>query len=146
MVNDLTEQEPITLEENVIDLNSFSSSKSNGINSRYVGAGVITIINSERNGKRIILSKELMEELLEPELVQIAFSSNEIAIGEEIPNNDHHFNVRKNGAKGVIYSAGLIQEITGLFNLDFSNKVSVTFYQVRYFTQGTSKVAIITVP
>ena len=140
------EQAPILdMEPKATDLSCFLSSKSSGENSRSLPSGVMSVINSKRCGKRVTISKELTNELNNPEVLQFAFNENEIAIGEDIPENDHFFTVKVSGAKGVIYSSSLVLEITDLFNLDYSDKVSITFYQVRYVTNGGKKVAIVTV-
>ena len=127
------------------NLSRFFSSASNGTNSRVAGSGIITIVNSKKNGKRITFSKELMEELEEPKAVQISFHDHEIAVGEDLPNNDHYFHPKKYGVKGVVYSADLVQEITNRFGLDFSDRVSITLVDVQYVTNNQKKVAIIKV-
>ncbi|MGG3162164.1 MULTISPECIES: hypothetical protein [unclassified Geobacillus] len=128
-----------------VDLSRFSPSISNGSITGTGEAGVLSIINSKSNGKRITLSSQLLEKLGCPRRVQFSFSDDEIAVGEELPENTHSFNVNKYGAKGVIYSAGLVQEITERFDLDFTSRVSITFRDVRYVPIGDKNVAIITV-
>lgn len=127
------------------DENSFVPSSSQGKAKRTGKAGVVSIVNSKENGKRITLSKECWEKINKVSNVQVAFSDTQIAISEELPDNEHYFHVRTYGAKGVIYSKDLVEEITELFALDFSDKVSITLYEVEYVKNGDHTVAIITV-
>jgi hypothetical protein len=89
--------------------------------------GVASAINSKANGKRFTLSKELMELLGNPESVEIGFTDIGIVLSKKLPENGAEFRIRKCGNKGVIYSSSLVQEITEQFDLDFSDKVSITF-------------------
>ncbi|MCM3625509.1 hypothetical protein M4D70_25360 [Brevibacillus borstelensis] len=137
--------DPIETEGEETGLSDFSPSSSNGASPRTSGAGVASVIKTPKNGNRMTKSKELMEKLGFPERVQISFTDREIAIAEELPNNDNYFTVKKQKSKGVIYSASLVKEITERFGLDFSDKVSITFHKVRYVQSGQKTVAIITV-
>ena len=104
----------------------------------------MSIINS-KTGKRIIVSNEIMEKLNKPERIVMSFSEDKIAIGEQLPNNDNYINIKVLKSKGVIYSAGIVKEITDLYKLDFSNKTSITFLDVEYVKYEENVVAIITV-
>lgn len=126
-------------------LSDFYPSSSNGASHRTTGAGVMSIIKSKKNGNRITLAREVNEEIGGPESVQVSFTPHEIAIAEELPNNDNYFTIKKQNSKGVIYSASLVKEISERFGLDFSDKVSITFHKVRYVQSGQKTVAIITV-
>ena len=127
-----------------IDLDSFKPSESKSINKGIAEAGVMSIINS-KTGKRIIVSNEIMEKLNKPERIVMSFSEDKIAIGEQLPNNDNYINIKVLKSKGVIYSAGIVKEITDLYKLDFSNKTSITFFDVEYVKYEDNVVAIITV-
>lgn len=119
-----------------------SSSKSR---SRIVGeAGVISIVKA-KTGNRNILSNELREKLNNPEKVQVAFAEDSIIIAEKLPNNDSSFNIKRSGVKGIIYSTQLVNEITELFELDFSCRTSITFNEVEYFISEEYPVAIVKV-
>jgi len=101
--------------------------------SKVVGnPGVISIIKSNNGGKRITFAKNIMEKLNNPVKLQVALARKGIVVGEQIPNKSGHFPVKKSGAKGVIYSGGLVEEIAKEYNLDFSNRVSITFQKVVY--------------
>ena len=127
-----------------IDLDSFKPSESKSINKGIAEAGVMSIINS-KTGKRIIVSNEIMEKLNKPERIVMSFSEDKIAIGEQLPNNDNYINIKVLKSKGVIYSAGIVKEITDIYELDFSNKTSITFLDVEYVKYEENVVAIITV-
>ncbi len=92
--------------------------------------GILTIINSKGNGKRISIANQVWDKFQKTDKLQVICYRNGIAIGKEVPNSTKFFNVKKSGAKGVIYSYGLVDEITRKFNLDFSNRVSITFQKV----------------
>jgi hypothetical protein len=127
------------------DLNNFMSSSSYGTSGRKGEAGALSLVNSNKNGKRLTISKDCWGHLDNAENVQISFSDSQIAIAKELPGNENFFNVKPYGTKGVIYSKNLVHEITDLFELDFSNKVSITFYDVDYVNTGEHTVVIITV-
>ena len=107
-------------------------------------AGVMSIV-SAKTGKRIVISKEIMEKLNKPERIVMSFAEDKIAIGEQLPNNDNYINIKVLKSKGVVYSSGIVKEITDLYELDFSNKTSITFLDVEYVKYEENVVAIITV-
>ena len=105
-------------------------------------AGIISIVKAE-TGNRITSSKELLEKLNNPEKVQVAFTEDSVIIAEKLPNNNSSFNIKRSGAKGIIYSVLLVAEIAKLFELDFSNRTSITFNEVDYSINEDYPVAII---
>lgn len=126
------------------NLENFIASTSKTISKTSTEAGVMSVINS-KNSRRITLDKDLMSELSNPEMISISFSDDSIAIAEKLPNNDNLLKVRKSGGKGVIYSAGLVSEITNKYMLDFSNRTSITFSDVEYIQLNGFTIAIIKV-
>lgn len=108
-------------------------------------AGVLSIISSKRNGKRIVLSEKIMTELDNPENVQFAFDSSTIAVAECLPDNDKSFNIKISGKKGIVYAANLVDEVAEELQLDFSDKTSITFYDAEYDNHEEWPVAIISV-
>ena len=127
-----------------VDLDSFKPSESKSINKGIAEAGVMSIINA-KTGKRIIVSREIMEKLNNPERIVMSFSGDRIAIGEQLPNNDNYIKIKALKSKGIIYSAEIVKEITDIYELDFSNKTSITFFDVEYVKYEDNVVAIITV-
>lgn len=143
---EMTEEEIMLEEEDEIedfDLSELSQFTTKVV-SRAIGApGVMTIINSNKNGKRITFANDVIEKLGSFNQMQIAFSKQGLVIGEKIPSTEQYFPIKKSGAKWIIYSAGLVTEISDKFNLDFSGRVSITFQKVSYKTIQGIKVAII---
>lgn len=91
--------------------------------------GNCSVVNSKKNGKRVTLSKYLMEIFDDPEILEIGFTDDGIALSKKLPENGAEFTIKKQGNKGVIYSSSLVDEITELFGLDFSDRVSITFVE-----------------
>ncbi|MCT4508654.1 MAG: hypothetical protein N4A48_07815, partial [Tepidibacter sp.] len=124
-------------------LSNFHGAKSVSVSKDITDAGVISIINSKSNGKRISLSKELMDKLDNPSRVQFAFSENSIAIGvgflDEVPD----YKINESKTKGLIYASKLVEEITEEFELDFSDRTSITFHDVEYIDEENICIAII---
>ncbi|MDZ4907311.1 hypothetical protein GNF64_16650 [Clostridium perfringens] len=89
------------------------------------------------------MSKDLMDKLSNPNKVAMSFSEESIAIGITLPNNNNQLDIKVSGKKGVIYSAGIVSEITDKYRLDFSNRTSITFLEVEYIEADGSTIAII---
>lgn len=110
-----------------VDLDLFKPSESKIRNKGIAEAGVMSIV-SAKTGKRVVISKEVMEKLNKPEKIVMSFAEDKIAIGEQLPNNDNYINIKVLKSKGVIYSSGIVKEITDFYKLDFGNKTSITFF------------------
>lgn len=124
------------------DLGNFKASTSKIISKTSTEAGVASIIKSPKC-KRITFAKDLMSELNNPKTISISFSDDSLAVAERLPNNDNLLRLKSSGNKGVIYSSGLVSEITDKYGLDFSNRVSITFSEVNYVKCNGYTVAII---
>lgn len=114
-------------ENKISQLNKIIKPKSNDKSRTKSANGVCTIVNSKKNGKRVTFSKDVMELFDNPESLEIGFTADGIVLAKKLPENGVEFRVKKIGNKGVIYSSSLVQEITELFVLDFSDKVAITF-------------------
>lgn len=145
------EREELSKEANINDnqdtmqeykLENFTASTSKTISKISIEAGVMSVINS-KNCRRITLAKDVMSELNNPKSISISFSDDRLAVAERLPNNDNLLKVKSSGNKGVIYSSGLVSEITDKYGLDFSNRVSITFSEVKYIKNNGYTVAII---
>lgn len=123
-------------------LDDFIASTSKTISKVSAEAGAMSVINS-KNGRRIVLAKDVMNKLNNAEELSMSFSGNSIAVAERLPNNDNSLKVKRSGNKGVIYSAGLVSEITDKYGLDFRNRTSITFSEVNYVESYGYTVAII---
>lgn len=126
------------------DLGNFKASTSKTISKTSTKAGVMSVINS-KSCKRIVLSSEVIYKLNNPNTISISFSDDSLAIAGRLPNNDNLLKLKSSGRKGVIYSSGLVLEITDKYSLDFSNTVSITFSEVNYVKCNGYTVAIIKV-
>ncbi|MDU2663480.1 MAG: hypothetical protein E6638_09710 [Clostridium perfringens] len=118
------------LENNSEILEEFipATSKCRGRNSNKGG---VSIVNA-KTGKRITINKSILDKIGVKDKLQLAFSDDEIAISKELPNNENYFKVRVSNNKGNIYSSELVLEITDLYTLDFNNKTSITFDDIKY--------------
>lgn len=128
-----------------IDLSEFTPVKSKSKAKESTEAGIMSIINSKKNGKRITLSKHLIQKLKVDKAINIALSSNAIVIASADAEIGNEFPFKVSGNKVIIYSADLVNEITMHYGLDFSDCVSKTFYEVTYNKTSTHTVARISV-
>lgn len=116
--------------------NRFQKAKSVGVKRSGSRSGAwISVINADNGNKRMSLGNKLMSKLSNPEQIQIQFSDNEIAISEFFSSEDSSFNI-KSGSKGnqkIIYCAGLIDEITERFKLDFTGISSISYFDEDVF-------------
>ena len=133
------------IQEQQYNLENFKASKSKQKSVIRSNQGVVTIINTEKNGKRIVFLKDVMDKLGNPPKILISCSDNAIAVGERLPDNQNFLSIKYSKTKGTIYSAGIVNELTEMYQLDFSNKTSITFSEVKYTTYENHKVAIITI-
>jgi hypothetical protein len=131
--------EEVSLKYNLED---FKNCSIRGVSKNTGKAGVFSVVKSD-NGNRITIVNEIMEKLNNPYMLQIAFSNDSIAISEKIPNNDSLFNIRRSGNKSIIYSTKLVKMIAEMYELDFSNRTSITFYEVEYISDDEYTTAII---
>jgi hypothetical protein len=125
------------------DWSKFKPSKAKTNSRNGFKAGVMSIIKSKSNGKRIVISKELSEKLGYPDSVQILYSEEELLIGEELIGAATSFPLKKYGAKYVIYSSSLVDEIAQELKLDYKNCVSRTLSNVEYMNDNGTVIAAI---
>ena len=106
--------------------------------------GVLTLINSKKNGKRIMFAMHVLKNLNNPSWLRIGANGNNIAIsaGED---DDMSHEVKIQGNKGVIYSAEIVRGLTEACELDFTNRVSITFSDVEYVNIDGVETAVIPV-
>lgn len=110
---------------------------------RIPEAGVMSVVNSAKNGTRIVISQQVQHTLQEPSSVQVGFIEDGMVLGAHIGDEYTSFNLRKHGAKRVIYNKGLVEQITNHFGLDFTNRTSITFHSVSYKKLNGQTIAII---
>ena len=90
--------------------------------------GVLTMICS-KNGKRLMISKELAETLGLTDTVKIGFISNKLVLGKHLPGDSNEFSLKKQGKKLVVYSAEVVHTVAEKQQLDFTDKVAFTWYK-----------------
>lgn len=122
-------EEIVNEEEFLVNLRP---AKSTSVSRDLGEAGILSIINSKGNGKRVSLSAQLLENIENPEHVQIGFTHTELVVGEIIPDSIGVFKVKEFRNKGMLYAGGLVEEITSEFSLNFSDRTSLTFHVVTY--------------
>jgi hypothetical protein len=129
---------------NGYDLSAFTPSICNHQSRAGGGAGVMSIVNS-KNGKRVTLSKNLVEHLGNPKSVQIGLSNHQIAVAEYFSDEYTSYSWCTGGAKSIIYSSELVKQLTDQYGLDFRNRTSITFAEVEYIEHEGKMIALITV-
>ena len=84
------------------------------------------------NGKRLTLSASLFEALGQPEMVKCAIDIEDriLIIASDIKSVDTTYPVSNKG-KGIIYNSELVRYIADVFSLDFINRTSMSFNNVK---------------
>ena len=123
-------------------LDAFVPSISRAVVNKSTRGGGLSVVNA-KTGKRVSINKKIMDYLKIEDKIQFAFSDNEIAIGKELPNNKNYFNIKMSKGTGIVYCSELVFEITDLYNLDFSDRTSITFDNIQYQSiQGVNVVIV----
>ena len=93
--------------------------------------GALTMICSEKNGKRLMLSAELVEtlDLGEEQSVQMGFIGKKLVLAKTLPGEANRFELKKAGKKYAIYSSDLVHEISRVQEISFERTVSFTWYK-----------------
>ena len=93
------------------------------------GSWAISVVH-HKNGKRVVLTPALYEELGSPEKVQFSIVADErvLLIGKELGMSNRYPVRTKN--KPTVYKASLTAQIADVFQLDFTEKSSMTFSDV----------------
>lgn len=143
------EEKPEAIEENEmstqsIDWSSLKATQSRAVEKASGEEGICTIVNCEKNGnKRMSLASKLLIAIGNPKEIEVGIMPNGIAIAEKLPIEANMFTVKELGAKKVIYAGALVKEITKEFNLDYSQRTSITFQKVIYDEVKGYKIALI---
>ncbi|THF72483.1 hypothetical protein [Cohnella fermenti] len=95
----------------------------------------LTIVNTSKNGKRVVLSEELLETIGSPEKIQISLIENGIAICEQFSKAGTFYRLRPTGKKRCVYSAALVDLLTDDLQLDFNGRTSLSFREVEYISE-----------
>lgn len=109
-------------------------------------SGVLTVVNSSKNGKRLILSKEMVDKLSLIDSVTVAYDelNKQFAFLKAAVEGHQTFRLRKFEGRMVIYCAELVRNIAEAFELDFSDRVCHTITQGKYVTdEDTGELMLI---
>lgn len=111
-------------------------------NRRY--KGVLTLVSSKKNGKRLMLSTELVEtlQLGDEKAVMLGFVDKALVMGARLPGKSYAFPLKKMGRKYVLYSVSVVREISRIQNINFDTKVSHTWYSSKIDEYEGSPIAI----
>lgn len=100
--------------------------------SKNVDSSIMSIVNTNKFGRRIVFSAKLIEKIGAEREIQISMNDEGIAIGTDLPGNKNTFRLKDYGRKYVLYATELIHEITDFFQLDFTGRTTISFYEVVY--------------
>ena len=93
--------------------------------------GALTMICSKKNGKRLLLSAEVVEtlDLGDERIVRMGFKGKKLVMSKKLPGESNYFSLKKSGKKYAIYSAEAVKEISRVQQLSFDDGVSFTWYE-----------------
>ncbi|MGJ9385238.1 hypothetical protein [Salipaludibacillus sp. CF4.18] len=111
--------------ESLLDVKTFKGS-THPDSTRANGGGGFSLIYSN-NGKRAVLNASFLDMLSHPTTVQFAYSDDVLAIGTYLDERNTNYTLRKSGKNGAIYNAALVKELIDQYELDFSERTSLTF-------------------
>ncbi len=101
-------------------------------------ASAIRLVNTAKSGKRLMLKKEVLEELELEETVEIGLIKDTLVITKE-GIADVQYNLRKQGNTYTIYNSQLVEDITKALELDFTNLSSIGLGEIKYVTKDNKK-------
>ena len=97
------------------------------------GSFSVSMVNN-RNGKRFTLSKALHEFLGSPKRLQFVADGKYLYIGATIPHSTEFVTFSKGVGTTIIYDAGFVEYISRTFDLDYSNRTSISFSEIKIET------------
>ena len=103
------------------------------------------IVNSEANGKRVSISKNLSKKLELTETLAILpmIEDGVVLLAKELPfPATSHVSVRGKDKK-IAYSASLVKLLTEVFTLEYSARTSMSFSDIDFDTVDDMPVAIV---
>ncbi|MEK4530525.1 hypothetical protein [Solibacillus sp. FSL K6-1554] len=106
--------------------------------------GCLGVVNNS-NSKRSVVSKEIIRKFGCPDKILCSIDEDKalvLSVCTEDSSDGH--TLRGKDVKNVIYSAALVEKITEIFELDFSNCTSQTVGNVEYVTVEDRLYAYIT--
>ena len=103
------------------------------------------IVNSKNNGKRLTFSKALSSKLGLAETVQMLPIMDEgvLLVAKDLPVSSASSGSLRGDEKKICYAASLVELLTSVFRLDFSEHVSRSFNDIQFEEHDGVTVAII---
>jgi hypothetical protein len=101
----------------------------------------LTIINTAKHGKRILIRPDVIEQIGSPDHIHVGLTSSGIILG--IIEGALTFKLKDTSHKKVIYSVDLVNKLTEEYNLNFSGTTSLSYQNVTYNTVGSHVFAYI---
>lgn len=109
---------------------------------RTRGKGMLTVISSKNNGKRILLSASLIETLKIKDFIKLGFIDDVLVVGIDLPGEENQYQLRVQGNKRVLYSAPVVSKIAEHMHLDFSDRTCYTFCDVQLEEYNSVYIAL----
>lgn len=94
--------------------------------------GALGIVNSEKNGCRVSISKKVLQELGNPEKVLCSIRKIDKSVVISAGVGDANEHTLKGNNKNIVYNKTLVSLITTLWNLNYKSRTSLTLGKVRY--------------
>jgi hypothetical protein len=99
------------------------------------GAYGISVVNSKKNGVRVVLTPKLHESLGSPKSLQFATDDDDLYIGAEIPYSTQSVPFSTGIGTNIIYSRKFVNFLVKRFQLDFTQRTSMSFREIVIETQ-----------
>ena len=102
--------------------------------------GVLSVILSENNGKRLLFSKDLVDTLCVEDEIYISNNGTSIMLcADPMSGNGDPFILKDYaGGRKVLYCSDLVKEVSEILNLDFTDCVCNTITKVKYVDDDVS--------
>ena len=102
--------------------------------------GIMSVIFSERNGKRLLFSKDLVDTLCVEDEIYISNNGTSIMLcADPMSGNGNPFILKDYaGGRKVLYCSDLVKEVSEILNLDFTDCVCNTITKVKYVDDDVS--------
>lgn len=105
--------------------------------------GAVTVVN-DRNSKRTKLKNKVIEGLGYPDYIKFYVTDNEFVVQASTVDEEGSYKLRLEGKrKCLIYNSEVIELLTEMFELDFTQGTSQTFGEVKFETIDDVKYAVI---
>lgn len=95
-------------------------------------ASFCTLVFTKNSGKRLVFHKELVEALGLTDEAKIAYNTDGLWVGKDLPGIEVGFPLRDiDPGKKVVYSSALIKDIIEKLGIEMEGKTSCNFYSIK---------------